>query len=133
MVGRIVEHWKGDYGKLRNNKRSTALDTVVISPSLESVIANIKDQTKKDVKVVSTTAKVTEKSVSMSRFTKEVDKEKAYLLLFGTGWGLVDEIIDNSDYVLEPLKYETGYNHLSVRSAVSIIMDRLYNALGGGL
>lgn len=133
LVGRIVEHWKGDYGKLRNNKRSTALDTVVISPSLESVIANIKDQTKKDVKVVSTTAKVTEKSVSMSRFTKEVDKEKAYLLLFGTGWGLVDEIIDNSDYVLEPLKYETGYNHLSVRSAVSIIMDRLYNALGGGL
>lgn len=133
LVGRIVEHWKGDYGKLRNNKRSTALDTVIVSPSLESVIANIKDQTKKEVKVVSTTAKITERSLPMSRFAKEIDKEKAYLLLFGTGWGLVDEIINNSDYVLEPLKYETGYNHLSVRSAVSIIMDRLYNALGGGL
>ncbi len=133
LVGRILEHWKGDYGKLRNNKRSVALDTVIISPSLESAISNIKASTGKDVKVVATTAKMTERSVSMNDFAKSVDEKNAYLLVFGTGWGLVDDIIQKADYVLEPLFYDTGYNHLPVRSAVSIIMDRLYNALDGGV
>jgi len=29
------------------------------------------------------------------------------------------------DYILEPVSGASDYNHLSVRSAVSIIMDRL--------
>ncbi len=133
LVGRIVDHWKGDYGKVRNNKRSTALNTVVISPSLEAVKESIVLKTGKKVETITTTARSTERSITMKALIGSMDHDKAYLLIFGTGWGLVDEIIESSDYVLEPLSYDTGYNHLPVRSAVSIIMDRLYNALGGKL
>ncbi|MBU0672440.1 MAG: RNA methyltransferase, partial [Candidatus Margulisbacteria bacterium] len=55
-----------------------------------------------------------------------------YLLLLGTGWGLVEEVFEKMDCVLEPIigksdlpGRQAGYNHLSVRSANAIILDRL--------
>ena len=54
-----------------------------------------------------------------------MDDDNVYLLLFGTGWGLTEEVMNSSKYILEPIRGNTKYNHLSVRSAVSIILDRL--------
>jgi hypothetical protein len=51
--------------------------------------------------------------------------DKLILLLFGTAWGLVDEVFDKADYLLDPVEGYTNYNHLSVRSAAAIILDRL--------
>ena len=48
-----------------------------------------------------------------------------YLLLFGTGYGLVEEITNQADFRLCPIYGRGNYNHLSVRSAASIIIDRL--------
>jgi len=48
-----------------------------------------------------------------------------FLIVFGTGWGLTESILAQSDYVLEPIEGGTDYNHLSVRAAAAIIMDRL--------
>ena len=53
-----------------------------------------------------------------------------YLLMFGTGWGLTDETIAEADCVLRPVYGAGSYNHLSVRSAVSIILDRLFGEGG---
>jgi hypothetical protein len=50
-----------------------------------------------------------------------------YLVLFGTGWGLAEEIMERADYTLKPVSGYTDYNHLSVRSAAAIIMDRLFS------
>ncbi|NTV54156.1 MAG: RNA methyltransferase, partial [Syntrophaceae bacterium] len=47
------------------------------------------------------------------------------LILFGTGWGLADEVIESSRYRLEAISGPGPYNHLSVRSAVAITLDRL--------
>src|SRR5207249_12193052 len=47
------------------------------------------------------------------------------LLVFGTGWGLTTEVVARVDDVLEPIRGTSGYNHLSVRSAAAIILDRL--------
>jgi hypothetical protein len=51
------------------------------------------------------------------------------LLLFGTAHGLAPEVNKTADYTLPPIQCTTGYNHLSVRSAVSIILDRLLGVL----
>jgi hypothetical protein len=51
----------------------------------------------------------------------------AFLLVFGTGWGLSEEIMQGADYTLKPVSGYTGYNHLSVRSAAAIILDRLFS------
>jgi hypothetical protein len=53
------------------------------------------------------------------------DLAQPYLLLLGTGWGLTDELFDKADYVLAPIKGAGDYNHLPVRSAAAIILDRL--------
>ncbi len=53
------------------------------------------------------------------------EDDEPICLIFGTGYGLVDEIMLDADYTLEPLYGPTDYNHLSVRSAASIILDRL--------
>jgi len=50
------------------------------------------------------------------------------LLVFGTGWGLMAEVLEAADVLLPPLSGPAGpggFNHLSVRSAVSIVLDRL--------
>ena len=48
--------------------------------------------------------------------------------MLGTGWGLTDEIMSMADVTLEPILGPTDYNHLSVRSAAAIILDRLRGA-----
>jgi hypothetical protein len=45
--------------------------------------------------------------------------------MFGTAWGLSDSVLADADFVLDPIAGNTEYNHLSVRSAVAIILDRL--------
>jgi len=45
--------------------------------------------------------------------------------MFGTGFGLASEVLDKADYILDPITGVNGYNHLPVRSAVAIILDRL--------
>ncbi|GBC76394.1 hypothetical protein HRbin07_00594 [bacterium HR07] len=54
----------------------------------------------------------------------ETDDRPVYVL-FGTGWGLAQEVLDRVDYFLPPIWGPTDYNHLSVRAAVAIILDRL--------
>ena len=46
-------------------------------------------------------------------------------MIFGTGYGMTKETMREFDYILEPVYGHGPYNHLSVRSAVSIILDRL--------
>jgi hypothetical protein len=50
---------------------------------------------------------------------------RPFLVLFGTGWGLTEATLSQADYVLEPIQGRTEFNHLSVRSAAAIILDRL--------
>ena len=48
------------------------------------------------------------------------------LVVFGTGWGLAPNVIEGADLLLEPIRAERGeYNHLSVRAACAIALDRL--------
>ena len=49
-----------------------------------------------------------------------------FLFLFGTGWGLTKEVLDSADYIVKPVGSYHQYNHLSVRSAVAIVLDRLF-------
>ena len=50
---------------------------------------------------------------------------RPHLLVFGTAWGLAETFISEADYILAPITGPTDYNHLSVRTAAGIILDRL--------
>ena len=125
LVKTIVEHWTVNKGGKINPDRKEALKIVKIVDSLENAIEDI-SKGELESAVVSTTAIKRDKSITpetMKRMIKE--EKKHYLFVFGTAWGLADEIFEKSDYVLEPIKRNSDYNHLSVRTAAAIMMDRL--------
>ena len=63
-------------------------------------------------------------------FSELSEKIKAsgdpYLILFGTGWGMRKDVIEGADFTLKAVIGSGEYNHLSVRSAVAVILDRLF-------
>ncbi len=74
-----------------------------------------------------TDARPTDNMIGFAELRELIFKEptRPYLILFGTGWGLAREIMDQADYTLKPVSGYTNYNHLSVRSAAAVILDRL--------
>ena len=57
--------------------------------------------------------------------------ERPVLLVFGTGHGLAFEALERCDGALRPIRYLEGYNHLPVRGAAAIVLDRLLGDCDG--
>lgn len=125
LADKIVKHWTEGAGGVVNPARREALSLIRISESLEDVVKDIGGKSR--VKVIATTARELKSVTSFASLKAEMVSGGSYLILFGTAWGLTDELLAKSDFILEPLKGVAGYNHLSVRSAVSIILDRLFS------
>ncbi|QWV92748.1 RNA methyltransferase [Geomonas oryzisoli] len=128
LVEKVREHWLTGWGSTYNPKRKMALETLQCEESLESTIADIESRTGRRPKVVVTGASGRPNSVTFAELKDliDADPEQPYLLLLGTGWGLIEQVFNKSDLVLEPIKGAGEYNHLSVRSAASIMLDRLF-------
>lgn len=125
LVNRIIKHWIRGEGSLYNPIRKEALSLVRVSKSLNETEQEVFNIWKRKVIKIATGASSERPCISFNEMKKLMDEIKnPFLLLFGTGWGLTREIKDESDYILEPISGK-GYNHLSVRSAVAIILDRL--------
>ena len=61
-------------------------------------------------------------------FVREImTSRRAAIILFGTAWGMAKELIRDADYLLEPIIGVSEYNHLSVRTAAAITLDRLFS------
>ncbi len=126
LATRIANHWRDGWGSVYNPKRKEALDLITVSDNLRDAVENLEKESGRKVKIIGTGAKGNHSNISFRDMAKILEKEdNSFLLIFGTGWGLTDEILANSDYVLDPIKGPGEYNHLSVRSAAAIIMDRL--------
>ena len=128
LVEKVREHWLSGWGSTYNPKRKMALETLQTEASLETTIADIESRTGRRPKVVVTGASGRPNSVSFGELKEliDADPEQPFLLLLGTGWGLIEQVFDKSDLVLEPIKGAGDYNHLSVRAAASIMLDRLF-------
>ncbi|MGM0419073.1 MAG: RNA methyltransferase [Thermodesulfobacteriota bacterium] len=125
LVKKIVEHWTVNKGGQVNPDRKEALGIVKICDSIEDVKNNLLKDELSPV-LISTTAVKKKGSIEMETLKEMIsDKGKHFLIILGTAWGLAEEIFEKSDYVLEPVETGSDYNHLSVRSAAAIIIDRL--------
>ncbi|AEH50870.1 RNA methyltransferase [Pseudothermotoga thermarum] len=126
VVETVLKYWKDEYGKKRNFSRTQALELVAVKPYLEDVIEEIKTETGYEPLKFFTSAKRRPNSMSYSQARELIRKtERPVLILFGTGWGLPNEILQICDYALDPIRGNSDYNHLSVRAAAAIIIDRL--------
>jgi len=126
---KICEHWETGYGLTYNANRGEALSAISIVPDLEDAITDIEVRTGKLPKIVTTSAKDDPPGIEFEKLREILyGSEDPHLILFGTGWGLTQEVLDRTDYHLKPVKGFTDYNHLSVRGAAAIIFDRLFGA-----
>lgn len=126
LTERILSYWRSGFGAQYNPKRKDALELVTISDSLNNVCEDIHNQWGDKPKTIVTDAQLLDKSIDYLEIKKMIEEvPRPYLLLLGTGWGITEDIIRDSDYVLAPIRGLTDYYHLSVRSAAAIILDRL--------
>lgn len=124
---KILYHWIEDWGSRYNPRRKDALLNVVLKHDFDDVIIDIESEFGAKPKTIITDAKSFTNSISYDRLKNQIEKEAEtpFLILFGTGWGLTEEFVRSADYILDPVWGEGSYNHLSVRSAAAIILDRL--------
>lgn len=126
LAERISGHWQDGWGASYNPDRKEALDIVRICPSLAAAVADFQGCFSKPVKTAVTGASLRQGNIPLSRFRQLLEeRDQPYLLLLGTGWGLTDECFTEADIILESIAGNGTYNHLSVRSAAAIMLDRL--------
>jgi hypothetical protein len=126
LVRTMQIHWDEGFGATYNPNRKEALARVELVCTLDEAIAKIDLRTGKLPKLIATSAKGGGRRVTFSEMRRELhDTEDPYLLMLGTGWGMSDELLARADLFLEPVYGPTNYNHLSVRSACAIMLDRL--------
>ena len=106
--------------------RSEALDRVQYLPDIASAVAEIKKLTGKEPVTITTDARIYPNTITYKAARQMLHEgERPVLVLFGTGFGMEKETMAAFDYILEPVYGPSNYNHLCVRSAVAIILDRL--------
>ncbi len=126
LANRLTAHWIDGRGGEILPERRRALKLLRVVESLSSAIEDIAQKTGKTPVLWATTAKAGAGALSHRDARNLLEREnRPFLLLLGTGWGLAPQIFDAVDAVLEPISGVNGYNHLPVRSAASILMDRL--------
>jgi len=124
LVGEIVSHWQEGYGARYNTDRKEALASIVICDDLQSLYGLAAVNGEKPL-VVATSARQHAGSISFAAMRQQILAGLHVLLLFGTGWGLAEPALEAVDAMLPPISGFGDYRHLSVRSAVSIVLDRL--------
>jgi hypothetical protein len=126
LAERISGHWQLGWGADYNPDRRLALDIVRVTPTIASAAADFQSGFSRPVKIVVTGAARRSDSMALGAFRELLlETDQPYMLLLGTGWGLTDECFTNADHILEPIAGNGIYNHLSVRSAAAIMLDRL--------
>lgn len=125
MVRYIKTYWREGTGAKYNPDRCEAFEIIEPSASLSDTCLTIENLSGNAPRLVGTTAKRLEKSVSYSAFWQTLNGSQPVLIAFGTGFGLTHEFLQNADCVLDPICGVGEYNHLPVRSAVAIVLDRL--------
>jgi len=126
LADRILSHWIKGYGSRYNRHRKEALELACVIPSIEMAVKTVYEGEGEAPLTIATDASERDcRSISYESARGLLLDDRAVILLLGTAWGLHGEALKLMDYVLDPILGRTGYNHLSVRAASAIILDRL--------
>lgn len=126
LTKRIMGYWQVGVGKEYNKDREEAFGRTDVVVSIASAIEEVEKAEGKRPVVITTSAKNYPNSISYKGLSEKIfEDDNVYLLLFGTGFGMTEEVMDMADFILDPIRGSAQYNHLSVRAAVAIILDRL--------
>ena len=130
FAARIIRHWSEGFGSQYNPSRKTALEIAKIVDDLGDIIDDsLSTRGNPATLFVGTSAQRYPHTIMFGELRERIEKqEEHFCLVFGTGWGLHPCLLAELDYMLEPIQGKGDYNHLPVRAAVAIILDRLLGA-----
>lgn len=126
LAERVRTHWTVGSGAKRIPDRSPALGGLRVVPSLEEAEREFFQGEVGECWTTSASSRGPAVSLGEARALMQSDGPPV-LLLFGTGWGLAASALARASVHLAPIRSprSDGYNHLSVRAAVAILLDRL--------
>jgi len=127
IAARLVDYWVRSDMIKESTHRGEALELVRIVATLEESLKQILLEEGLKPLLIGTSAREWPKArISYNKLRELIGHERMPIyILFGTGWGLAHSLVDQCDYMLPPIWGPEEYNHLSVRAAAAIILDRL--------
>ncbi|NJD38059.1 MAG: RNA methyltransferase [Geobacter sp.] len=129
LLQRVVNHWDNGWGATYNPDRREALSIVKVAANLAAAVADLQQESDRKPVTIATGAAERPGSLSFQTLRERLQQsDQQHLLLLGTGWGLTGELFEQADCILEPIRGPGEYNHLPVRSALAIMLDRLVSA-----
>ena len=127
IARRLRGYWTEKERTSENTNRGEALELVSVLDKLEEGILDIADREEADPLLVGTSARsLSERRLEYEEARRNLrEEERPMFVLFGTGWGMSEELTGKLDYLLPPIEGFDEFNHLSVRAAVAVTLDRL--------
>lgn len=126
LINEITNHWHQGHGAAYNPLRGAALRLIRPVEDLAQATQEITTTDGRAPLVIATSAQLQKPTIGYPELLAHGKKSnRSVLLVFGTAHGLAPAILDQCEGTLAPISGMGSYNHLSVRSAVSIILDRL--------
>jgi hypothetical protein len=128
----LTTHWTTGYGSTYNPNRRQALGCVNVVASLDEMLLDLADRSAgRAPRLLATSAKGGGDRMAFGEAFSLMNKEEnPFVLMLGTGHGMSEALLARAHYFLEPINGPTPYNHLSVRSACAIMLDRLHLSHG---
>ena len=129
LANKVQEHWLHGSGRKRIPDRAPPMELLRVVSSLQEAFDALGGR--EHIEVWTTSARRVSVSSTYEQARARLWSDgKPVMLLFGTGWGLAPQVVDEADVCIEPIcaAQATGFNHLSVRAACAITLDRLAGA-----
>jgi tRNA (guanine37-N1)-methyltransferase len=127
LARELQGHWREGYGSTYNPNRKEALEFLKVVSRLDDAIADVELRWGQRPKLIATSAQSGAGRITFQESSLLVAKEPCILML-GTGHGMSEQLLARADVFLEPIRGGGPYNHLSVRSALAIMLDKLASA-----
>ena len=126
LAQEITNHWREGYGANYNKFRRSAFELIRIKESLPDVLSDIAKESGCVPQTIVTGANFEGDLLKFTQLKEMLKKSDSnFLLIFGTGSGIAAEVVNSANYRLDPIRGQNNYNHIAVRSAVAIILDRI--------
>jgi len=134
LVGTIIDHWKQGNQAEWHPDRAEAFSRVQVL----SAFQDVKDDLAKKYPGLSLEVAMPDARPLPNQLTyqetrekwKREEKQGIKIVVLGTGWGVAPSFYEEVHTYLGPIYGPLGadgYNHLSVRAAAAIILDRLFS------
>ena len=122
----MMRYWRHGLGSEWNADRKEAMDLVETAGDLAEVRLRVEKRVGRAARLFATSARASSATVTVAALRSELEEDgPPVVLVLGTGAGLAAEALAACDGMLDPILGVEEYNHLSVRSAAAIYLDRL--------